>query len=69
MHLFSHNACYMYRPSHSSWLEPGYVVRITDHEAPRYVVFSVSCYLVLLRPKYLSAPYSRTPSAYFMLFI
>jgi hypothetical protein len=67
MHLLSHNACYMYRPSHSSWLEPGYVVRITDHEVPRYVAFSI---LLLPRPSQaqisFSAPYSRTPSAYFM---
>ena len=64
MHLLSHNACYTHRPSHSSWLEPGYVVRITDHEVPRYVAF-------IPRPSQaqisFSAPYSRTLSAYFML--
>jgi hypothetical protein len=47
MHLFSHNACCMYSPSNSSWLDHPDVVRIIDHEAPRYVVFSI---LLLLDP-------------------
>jgi hypothetical protein len=40
------------------------VVKSTDHEAPRYVVFSTpinSCRLAQISS---SAPYSRTPSVY-----
>ena len=34
------------------WSPEWYLV-ITDHKAPRYVVFSAPCYLVHLRPKYI----------------
>ena len=50
------------------WSRKLYLVRGTDHKTPRYVVFSpLPCYLVLLRPKYLSQhPILRHPQPTFL---
>ena len=41
-------------PPHSPWFDhpKTIIAKSTNHEVPHYVVFSTSCYLVPLRPKY-----------------
>jgi hypothetical protein len=53
--LYSLSALHAPSISFFSILLPAqYWVRSTDHDAPHYEVFSTSCYLVPLRPKYFS---------------